>query len=48
MPSGFVEEAPVLEPVNPLEGWQFEVVESPSRATVPNELGPVEPDDRLG
>ena len=42
------EEAAVVEPVDPFEGRVFEVVEAAPGAAVANELGFVEPDDRLG
>ena len=42
------EEAAVVEPVDPFEGGVLEVVEAAPGAAVADELGLVEPDDRLG
>jgi len=42
------EEPAVVEPVDPFEGGQFEVVESSSWASVADQFGLVETDDRLG
>jgi len=46
--SEFVEQAPVVEPVDPLQGGELEVVEAPPWSLVPDEFGLVEPVDRLG
>ena len=43
-----LEEAAVVEPVDPFEGRVLEVVEAAPGAAVADELGLVEPDDRLG
>jgi transposase len=42
------EEAAVVEPVDPFEGRVFELVEAAPGSAVADELGLVEPDDRLG
>ena len=42
------EEATVVEPVDPLEGGEFEVVEAAPWSLVADEFGLVEPVDRLG
>ena len=42
------EEATVVEPVNPFEGGELEVVESAPWSFVADELGLVEPVDRFG
>ncbi len=44
----FVEEAAVVEPVDPFEGGEFEVVEAAPGACVADEFGLVESDDRFG
>ena len=41
-------QAAVVEPVDPLEGGEFEVVEAPLGALVANQFGLVEPYHRLG
>ena len=41
-------EATVVEPVDPFEGGEFEVVKAPPRALVANQFGLVEPEHRLG
>ena len=46
--SEFVEESPMVEPVDPLEGGVLEVVEASPWPTVSDEFGLVEADDRLG
>jgi len=38
----------MVEPIDPLQGGEFEVVESPPRSFVTDKLGLVETDDRLG
>jgi hypothetical protein len=38
----------MVEPVDPLEGGELEVVEASPGAAVADEFGLVEPDDRLG
>ena len=43
----FLEEAAVVEPVDPFEGGEFEVVDAAPGAFVSNEFGLVEPDDRF-
>ena len=43
-----VEDASVVEPVDPFERGEFEVVETFPWALVPDEFGFVEPVDRLG
>ena len=43
-----VVEPAAVEPVDPFQGGELEVVESSPRAAVADELGLVEPDDRLG
>ena len=47
MAVGF-EEAAVVEPVDPFEGGELEVVEAAPGAAVADELGLVEPVDGLG
>jgi hypothetical protein len=42
------EEAAVVEPVDPFEGRVLEVVEAAPGFAVSDELGLVQPDDRLG
>ena len=44
----FVEQAAVVEPVDPFEGGEFEVVEAPPGAFVADQFGLVEPEDRFG
>ena len=44
----FVEEAVVVEPVDPFEGGPFEVFEAAPGSAVADEFGLVEPIDRLG
>ena len=46
--SEFVEEASVIEPVDPFECGEFEVVEAFPWSLVSDEFGLVEPDDRFG
>ena len=43
-----VVEPAAVEPVDPFQGGELEVVESSPGAAVADELGLVEPDDRLG
>ena len=43
-----VQEPPVVEPVDPFQGRQFEVLEAPPGAAVADQFGLVEADDRLG
>ena len=47
-PAEFVEESPVVEPVDPFQGGQLQVVEAPPRPQVADEFGLVEADDRFG
>ena len=46
--SEFVEESSVVEPVDPFEGGELEVVEAAPWSFVADEFGLVEPVDRLG
>ena len=43
-----VVEPSAVEPVDPFQGGELEVLEPPPGAAVADELGLVEPDDRLG
>ena len=43
-----VEEAAVVEPVNPFDGRKPEVIEASSGAFVSDRFGLVEPEDRFG
>ena len=48
-PAGVVVvDASVVEPVDPFQGGELEVLEASPGAAVADELGLVEPDDRLG
>ena len=42
------EQAAVVEPVDPFEGGEFEVVEAPPGALVANQFGLVGPEHRFG
>ena len=42
------EQASMIEPVDPLEWRELDDLDVPPRAALPNDLGPVESDDRLG
>ena len=44
----FAEQAAVVEPVDPFEGGEFEVVEAPPGALVANQFGLVGPEHRFG
>ena len=44
-PAELVEESPVVEPVDPFEGGQLEVVEPAPWASVADQFGLVETDD---
>ena len=46
--SEVVEDALVVEPVDPFEGGEFEIVEAAPRASVAYEFGLVEPDHGFG
>ena len=43
-----VQEPAMVEPVDPFQGCEFEVVEALQRSSVAHEFGLVEPDDRFG
>lgn len=42
------EQAAVVEPVDPFEGGEFEVVDAPPGAFVADQFGLLEPEHRLG
>ena len=44
----FAEHAAVVEPVDPFEDGEFEVVEAPAEALVADQFGLVEPEHRFG
>ncbi len=43
-----LEQSPMVEPVDPLERGVLDVIDPLPRATASDQLGLVEPDDRLG
>src|SRR3954463_4873564 len=43
-----LEETAVIEPVHPLEGREFDVLQASPGTAMPDELGLVQPVDRLG